>query len=362
MRVATVVVMTTPEPAPDRVTTRLTTPAQMVASLPLWLGYVPTRSLVVACQHEPRGRVGLTMRFDLPDVFDEDLLVEEVLARVEREGATRALVAVYSDEPDDERIGVRARELMVHDLCDGLRTSLGARVTEAVLVRDGRFWSYLCDDTRCCPAEGTPVDAAVGEEPVSLLEAEQVLRGQVVAKDRDALVRGLAGPGPVLAECHAIACRCAGERLPGTVDRPAWRERTLRLWGELAQQVREGGRDLDPDELADLVVSLRDVVLRDAVLAEHTAEELGPLLRVLVRFAPHPYDAGVCTALAWLLYCDGGGAEVTVLLERALATNPRYGLARLLTDLLRAQVPPTAIRGVTRSLQGLPGARRTRRR
>ncbi|HTL22935.1 MAG TPA: DUF4192 domain-containing protein, partial [Mycobacteriales bacterium] len=177
-------------PKPTSQPVRLTTPAQMVASLPLWLGYVPTRSLVVSCLHEPRGRVGLTLRFDLPPAALEQDLVEEAVARVAHQQPTRVLVAVYTDEADGLR--QRARAALVEQLCDELQDALpGLVVSEAVLVRGARFWSYLCDSSRCCPAEGTPVSAASADGPVQLLEAEQVLRGQVVLPDREALARSL---------------------------------------------------------------------------------------------------------------------------------------------------------------------------
>ena len=158
---------------------RLTTPAQMVASLPLWLGFVPTESLVVMCCHEPRGRLGLTMRMDLPDVADERALVEDVLARVEHEKASRVVLAVYTDEPDGT---TRARSAMAQALRRGLGHLV---VTELVLVRQGRFWSYLCDVPTCCPPEGTPVDAAAHESPLLLLKAEQALEGRALLPDRD---------------------------------------------------------------------------------------------------------------------------------------------------------------------------------
>jgi hypothetical protein len=349
-----------PKPTSQPVTARLTTPAQMVASLPLWLGYVPTRSLVVSCLHEPRGRVGLTLRFDLPPAELEQDLVAEAVARVAHQRPTRVLVAVYTEEPDGRR--QRARAALVDQLCDELQDALpGLAVSEAVLVRDGRFWSYLCDDPRCCPAAGTPVSAGSADAPVQLLEAEQVLRGQVVLPDRESLARSLAGPD-LLAACHGLSCRSAVQRLPRAADKGAWRERMTACWAELARDAREGAEGFDTEELADLVVSLRDVLLRDALLAEHSADELGPLLRVLVRFTPPPYDAPVCTVLAWLLYCDGGGAEVTVLLERALRTDPAYSLAALLTEVVLGQVPPSTVRAVTREATPPRAARRRARR
>jgi hypothetical protein len=348
---------------PKPTVARLTTPAQMVASLPLWLGYVPTESLVVACCHEPRGRIGLTLRFDLPPWDLEQELVEEVVQRVAHQEATRVLVAVYTDESDDAE---RARQPFVDELRAQLLDEIpDLTITEVVLVRGGRFWSYLCDDLSCCPSEGTPVSAAGEDAPVKLLEAEQVLRGQVVQPDRDALARSLAGPELLAAAAARQRCEAATEMHAdtGLSGRVAWRERWLLRWSEAVARFAAPPAALEPQEAALLATSLQDVLLRDALAAEHPPEALLPLLTALVRLTPAPFDAPVCTLFAWMTYCDGGGAEVTICLERALRTDPGYGLAKLLGEVMLGQVPPEIVRRITREAFPPParGRRRSRR-
>lgn len=344
---------------PKPTVTRLTTPAQMVASLPLWLGYVPTESLVVACCHEPRGRVGLTLRFDLPRSLHEQDLVEEVVRRVVHQLPTRVLVAVYTQAADGR---ARARQPLVDELCDQLQEELpGLVVTEAVLVRDARFWSYLCQDPRCCPAEGTPVDTGAHDPVVALLQAEQVLRGQVVLPDRDALERTLAAPGLLEAEASRQACAEALADHARWRDRDlrSWRERWLTRWSDHAQEVLDGAGAPDLAAAAALATSLEDVLLRDTLVAEHEPEQLLPLVRRVARLTAPPFDAGVCTVLAWLSYCDGGGAEVTIALERAQQTDPAYSLANLLAEVVHGQVPPVEVRRISREAS-LPRAARRR--
>jgi hypothetical protein len=344
------------EPLP--VTARLTTPAQMVASLPHWLGFVPTESLVIACCHEPRGRVGLTLRFDLPLTRYEPDLVEEAVQRVVHQAPTRVLVAVYTDAVDDRRRLVR--QDLVDELCSRLRDELpGLRVTEAALVRGGRFWSYLCDDHRCCPPEGTPVDEAADDPMVRLLAAEQVLRGQYVQPDRDALARSLAGPQ--LLEAAAARQRCersADQHAEAAfAARAAWRERWLLRWAEAVDLFSLPPAQLDAEEAALLATSLTDVLLRDTVAAEHAPERLLPLLEELVRRTPDPFDAPVSTLFAWMTYCDGGGAAVTICLERALRTDPSYSMALLLGRVLLGQVAPEELRRITRQAVPTSGAK-----
>ncbi len=332
---------------------RLTTPAEIVASLPLWMGYVPTESLVVVCCHEPRGRMGLMMRFDLPPPELEALLVGEVERRVRQQQASRVLVAVYTAEPDSPD-GARARTTMVDDLRERL---CDLTVTEAVLVRADRFWSYLCSVDSCCPTAGTPVDEARESAPVRLLETEQVLSGHAMLASRDALEATLAGPTFLAAQVARQRCEMASALLADTlhevgVERAA--EASLALWASGVEVFRSPPAQLSDQEVAGLAVSLVDVRVRDHLAASATRDipALLGLLEELVRRTPSPYDAPVCTLFGWLSYCAGGGAVVTIALERALRSDPDYALAHLLREALLDQVPPRQLRRITRRRRG----------
>jgi hypothetical protein len=134
-------------------------------------------------------------------------------------------------------------------------------------------------------------------------------------------------------------------------------------WADAVEQFALPPAELSADDAALLATSLVDVQLRDALAAEHTPERLLPLLADLVRRTPAPFDAPVCTLFAWMTYCDGGGAEVTICLERALRTDPGYRLATLLGEVLLGQVPPEVVRRITRDAGGRTavGKRRSRR-
>ena len=200
---------------------------------------------------------------------------------------------------------------------------------------------------------------------VRLLAAEQVLRGQVVQPDREALARSLAGPQLFEAAAARQRCERADDQhaeavLSGTA---AWRERWLLRWAEAVDLFSLPPAELDSEEAALLATSLRDVLLRDALAAEHAPERLLPLLEDLVRRTPDPFDAPVCTLFAWMTYCDGGGAGVTICLERALRTDPGYSLALLLGQVLMGQVPPDVVRRITQeAVPAVVKPRRARRR
>lgn len=323
---------------------RLTTPAQMVASLPLWLGYVPTESLVVVCCHEPRGRIGLSLRIDLPAADVEPVLVHEIVRRVRQQKATRVLLAVYTDEPDGT---LRARAGMVGSLRAELEDLV---ITEAVLVRGGRFWSYLCDVASCCPPEGRSVSEAQDAAPIRLLEAERVLEGKYVMADRDALEASLAGPSFLAGTAAVQRCEIASAlREQGGIEQTE--DAAMRAWWVAVDRWRTPPGSLGDQEAATLAVSLAEVQVRDQ-LAAASQDDVPPLLALLAelcRRTPAPYDAPVCTLYAWVTYCEGGGAEVTIALERALRSDPDYSMAHLLLSALDGQVEPKILRKITRS-------------
>ncbi len=326
---------------------RLTSPAQLVAALPHWLGFQATESLVVLCLHEPRGRLGLTMRYDLPPVEQEAQLAGEVLARVRHEDATRVALVVLTDDPSP---GARA------DLVDALLTGLAPLlpVTEAVLVRGGRFWSYLCAQEQCCPAAGTPVQSGETAGPVRLLAAETALAGRPVLPSRQEL-EGLLSPPSFLA-CSAATQRLehAGAELGRAMHEQGVervRDRCLTCWRMALDRWAAPPAELDDEQAASLVAALDHVAVRDEVAtwARRSSEPLQGLLQELCRRTPPPYDAPVCTLLAWVTYAAGGGAVTTIALDRALTTDPGYSLAGLLAEALHQQVPPAQIRELMRS-------------
>src|SRR6058998_2866827 len=98
-------------PIPDRV--RLDDLTDLASAVPYMLGFYPSDSLVAIALRGPRERLSFSMRLDVTD-RDDDL-------------PQRALVEAIED-------------------------ALPMPVREAMLVDDGRTWSYLCSDEHCCPA------------------------------------------------------------------------------------------------------------------------------------------------------------------------------------------------------------------
>ena len=140
------------QPSTPRV--RLSSPADILAVVPHLLGFHPARSLVVVGAGGPRQRIELGFRYDLPDPPD---------AAVTREIAGHA-TAVLAHRKITTAIAIGyGPGRLVTPVIDGFAATArrgGLEVPELLRVQDGRYWSYLCRNPACCPAEGCPSTSA----------------------------------------------------------------------------------------------------------------------------------------------------------------------------------------------------------
>ena len=305
---------------------RLAGPGELAAALPVLLGFVPQESLVLVCLQGRR--VGLIARYDLPPPEHDGVLAADVEARVRAAGAERACLLVCTDAT-----GPAPREPLV-TLLRGLPLDL----LDVVLVRAGRWRSYLCRDLACCPPHGAPLPEQA--PALTLVRAEAAGQGRAVLPSRAALVDALRPPELPpgrLAELAAVQQALTDEVVS---LRPA--ACRARLLAAFEDALRTGRGDVE------LALALADVLVRDEVLTWVLRREqpLYGLLLQLVRDTPAPYDAPVCACLAWVAYQRGDGATARVALERALTTDPQHGLALLLREALDAQVAPRQLRAV----------------
>lgn len=309
-------------------TVRFTDPGSMAAAVPSWLGYTPTESFVVICCHEPRGRVGLTMRFDIPPAALLDDLVDEAFVRAIAQHPSRVMVLVYNDA------AVTTRPLMsVVTALTARLEQVGVRITDAMHIAGSTFRSYLCDDDECCPAGGRPLPYMSPE--VEHLNAEQVLRGRNLAPlTRDDLERSLIAPP-----------RSEEWRRP-----PVSREAGYRLWRSARERITaDPTAQITATEAVDLSLALQDVLVRDSVIGtEHRADMLVLTGQVLA-YTPWPFRSPIAAVHAWLTYCEGGGAVVSILLEQLRLHDPGYSLGRLLAEMVLRQEPPAVACEIVRA-------------
>jgi len=360
---------------------RLRGPADILAALPYQLGYHPGDAVVVVTLSNRA--VGLVQRLDLPPVDHESEAVAALLPALTREDADAVLLVGYESTAGESLPVLDA----VAEACAGL----GLEVVDRLVVRGERWFAPDCEGG-CCPAVGTPMT-----EPADVpVVAEFVALEMAPVADRDALSRQLQPDEERCVQVDVALTRAAAEgRGPQRatltlVDDRAQAVRRLRWlagWasvcdvaGELRDVRADVGADVGADEVAALALSLRDVALRDGVIAwlcpgTLPLDSLDPdLLDQLRTSLPHPAwvsspatsasviagrrmqarlvqlcrmlpareAAPMLTVLANFAWCLGDGALARAALERALAAEPGYRLAGLLERMVELAIRPRA--------------------
>lgn len=345
-------------PRPRPIDVRLADPGELAASIPHLLGFRPAESLVLLSLTGGSGRrLGLTLRADLPPPGLGDVWARRLAEAVLTDRPDGVVAVVVSESPDDGD-GLPHRQV-VRDVVVALA---GERlpVRQVLLVRDGRWWDYDCPRPCCAPGAGMPLPEGVTE-----LEVAAVATGVVVAPDRDALGDRIARPGPDGRRAMAEACAEAAAGCAAAVVARGWDAVAEESWAAVLDALarcRPGapaaGAPLTDPEVARLLWGLRDRAVRDRALElalgpdEAAAEQLWT---ECTRRAPAPLDAAPATLLAVSCWLRGDGAMADVALTRALRGSPGYALARLLSEALRACVPPAQLRGLIERAAGRRG-------
>lgn len=319
---------------------RLHSPAQIVAAIPYLVGFPPSASLVALAIGADAPRVCLTLRVDLPPPEYSARLADMIAAHLRNAEAAAAVLVVYTEEA-----GESPRTDLVHAL-DTAVGEHGIEVRDALWVRAGRWRSYRCREPGCCPPEGTPVD--LGQ--VSELAAAAAYLGDVVHGSREDLERTLAPVGRRARTGLARALDRVSRSLETELaagGREAVATRSRELIDAAVRARAETTVELSAADVARLALGLADVLVRDSALGwagtdlEHAAEALWV---ELVRKAPPPYAAAPATMLAVHAYLRGNGAYARIALDRALASDPGYSFALLLSEGLDRGVPPKTLR------------------
>ena len=322
--------MATSSPAPDRV--RLDDLTDLASAVPHLLGFHPDDSLVAIALRGPREQLSFTMRLDLLGPEQDAEVADMTAARMAHAEADAVLLFLYTGAPKP------GDELPRRALIEAIEGALDVPVREAMLVDDGRVWSYICEDVRCCPPAGRELRP---DSPGALaLAAAHALHGNAVLPSRDAVVATTRPVGGVA----AASMRQAIERAFGRDDPPDdWLD-------GLCERMADSRGGLSHDEAAELVVCLHDIAFRDQVISRLAVgdEVLDRVVTATAHLAQPPYDAPVASVLAMAAYFRGEGVVAMAAAERALATDPDYSLADLVVEALQRQVSPAGVRGVWR--------------
>lgn len=314
-------------------------PSELVASVPYFVGFHPRESLVVLGLRPPRGRLGATLRLDLPTAPAHAHQASRMVSRyLSSNDATQAILLVYTGATDP------AGGLACRFVIDAVRAELtrhGITLRDAVLVRDDRWWSYLCTDAGCCPPVGNPVREP-GDSPVA---AAMAVEGRVVHGDRDDLLAMLSR-----ADAADDAAITAALDRASEVSIPARDAKVLdeEMADRRARWV-EGtvDRSLLPDCAAALGLALVHSVTRDRATRACLGDDVDayePLWLELTRRLPAPLDAVPATLLGLIAYLRGDGAFAGICFDHARESNPAYSFAELLDTQVRAGTHPARVR------------------
>ncbi|MDF9816096.1 hypothetical protein M2266_005327 [Streptomyces sp. SPB162] len=262
----------------------LRSPADLADALPYLMGFHPTDSIVMVALHGDHGRFGGRLRLGIPKDRGEWPAVASQLADClvrgsEQRGDRAASIVLFlCQDPSGTE---RPSEVMerLRPLAQRLRTACGALdvpVIEALCVSAGRWWSYCCAGSECCPADGFTI-ATSGD---SVMAAAAAYAGINVRSSLREMEARLVPPAPERTAGQALALdRVCAELVPRILDVDdceAVRHRTLTLVGAALERFRATPADGDParsdrrddallgnDEAAEIILGLQDRAARD---------------------------------------------------------------------------------------------------
>jgi hypothetical protein len=328
---------------------RAGSPATLLRLVPHLLGFVPQTSLVVIGVTPPRDRIQVTLRYDLPDPPAADLIAEiaaHALGVLSAQQLTAAVAVGYGPETLVTPVATELRDATWQAEID---------LREFLRVQDGRYWSYVCGNESCCPAEGVPFDATAADSA----EAEALAAvGDRVLATRAAVAARVAPLGGIARESMRQATRRAEQHIAQLLAKVRRSARLgaarhmiaaegLAAVGTMIARYRDGGRFTSDYEIARITVALRDLRVRDDAWARMDPRHSDAHQRLwidVVRRAQPRYVAPPAALLAFVAWQSGAGALANVALDRALADDPQYSMALLLRQVITAGAPPSLAR------------------
>lgn len=161
-------------------TLKVSSPAELISAVPFLIGFHPADSLIVVAMRGPR--VTFAVRIDLPEHGTPEEQARAAvlhLATVVLEQQAEAVTIIgYGEASRVTPAVLRVSQAFRKE---------GLTIVDELRVAGGRFWSYLCSDLSCCPAEGQPC-----EPSNSVVAAEATFAGAVALPSREALAAQLA--------------------------------------------------------------------------------------------------------------------------------------------------------------------------
>jgi hypothetical protein len=304
--------------------------SDLLNSLPTLFGFRPEESIVAVATSGERRRFGFRLRMDLPARRDVPSQARVIVDHLRRHGAEGVILVAVTRHQDVARALLDAIHALVDDVA-GLELVIRVRA-------DGeRYWT----DSLGAPSEGVAYETS----PHHLSIVQAVAAGQEILPDRSALVDRFAAVSGerrrwlerATDEIADEAVRVVAQTPPEQVGAAG-----VAVVGPILDRAVAGRRVPDAD-LVRVAVWLSSVEVRDAVWQRVTRDTAPDLLRVLTLVSGSvvpPFEPAVLSLAAFAAWLTGDGAQALIAVERALAADPCYSMARLVLDVLENGVSP----------------------
>ncbi|HZE41068.1 MAG TPA: DUF4192 domain-containing protein [Stackebrandtia sp.] len=318
----------TPSPKPD---IRLDSPADLLSAVPYLLGYAPADTIVVIGMSKQT--IAVTLGAPLPARSHLDAPPPISPQALLRSKVVAAIVIGY---------GPPGRVTACVDVMRRALRAAHITVTEAMRVTEGRFWSYTCEGTRCCPPQGTPLNP-----PSSEVDVAFTVNGVQSLPSREAVVAQLE---PVRGRARATITRATNRiRRALSQGNPLLPPHVL-LRNEgttiLARVVEPEAALPDVDDTIRLGMALGDPKLRTAALVaidEAGAQRTVPIWLWLTRHVAPAFRAVPAALLGYAAWRCGNGVLAGEAVRRALTDDPHCQLATLMLRILDLGLPPSSL-------------------
>ncbi|MGP4104174.1 DUF4192 domain-containing protein [Nonomuraea sp. KM90] len=310
-------------------TVRLSQPVDYIAIVPYLFGFHPTMSLVILGFRDQTLINGI--RHDLPHNRDEiPNIVAHSLDILTREEASGIWVIGYGPAS------------LVTPVLDDMRAAIaptGIHLAEFLRCEDSHYWFY----PDLGPPDGTPYDITTSQAA-----AGAVVAGLAASPDREtfaACLQPAQGPDRDAVRAATHVARERATSMLTTATPRDWYEEGLRcVHAAFARQL--AGEPTSPEELTWLGILLTSITVRDVaitLIGTYSAPAHIALWSEVVRRVETGYAAAPATLLGVAAFGTGAGTLARIAIDRALADNPAYSMARLVDFALSNGVPPSAI-------------------
>lgn len=301
----------------------------LVTSVPFLIGYEPKESIVVIAFKDDK--VESAMRVDYPEESNFDgymRLAKMIMAQGVQDVAIVSYLPEHVENPES-----------VVDLQITF-SHYKINVVDSIVVFTGRYVSLFEEGS---PSNGYPMP----DIKESKLALETVLDGTPLPfNSLDSLRASLT----IYDEIPELLQHISNV---APVEDDEGRRLGAKTFDKLLSEFSRGGKSLDYKDVAVLLVSLKDVTVRDYLLGSITEEkvdDIESLWRWLLLVAPEGYRASIASLNAALAYERGGGAQAHVFLDIAFKEDDDYSLAVLLKRAFNAGWPPESFATMRKEL------------